>query len=227
MSGLLAISSPLNETCWIRIAAVDDDALPRVMLHALWDDLVPELRQLGIRQVAILVLRDWILPYLPDLGFRHIEQIVTMRRSAQPAVNDPVTGVVIRPSEPRDFQEIYAVDHRAFAPPWQLTRRELRQAHRVSGCNTVALLDEQIVGYQVSTLYFDGAHLARLAVDPTVQRRGIGGALMTDLLKRLGRRGFGTVTVNTQESNERSQRLYRRFGFVRNGYDMPVWMTDL
>jgi hypothetical protein len=36
-----------------------------------------------------------------------------------------------------------------------------------------------------------------------------------------------STTVNTQESNVRSQHLYTRFGFARNGYDLPVWMADI
>jgi RimJ/RimL family protein N-acetyltransferase len=36
-----------------------------------------------------------------------------------------------------------------------------------------------------------------------------------------------SLTVNTQASNHRSQRLYLRYGFERNGYDLGVWQAHL
>jgi RimJ/RimL family protein N-acetyltransferase len=35
------------------------------------------------------------------------------------------------------------------------------------------------------------------------------------------------MSVNTQAHNLASQRLYRHFGFRRNGYDPPVWSLDI
>jgi ribosomal protein S18 acetylase RimI-like enzyme len=92
---------------------------------------------------------------------------------------------------------------------------------------TVAERDSAIIGYQLSTLYFDGGHLARLAVHPSAQGGGVGAALLHDLIQRFMRRGVGSITVNTQASNTRSQRLYQRFGFERNGYDLPVWIAEI
>ena len=85
----------------------------------------------------------------------------------------------------------------------------------------------QIIGYQVCTLYRDGAHLARLAVHPGYQGRGIGSVLLNDVLRRFFKRRVYTMTVNTQVSNHRSQHLYQRYGFERNGYDLPVWSIRL
>jgi hypothetical protein len=36
-----------------------------------------------------------------------------------------------------------------------------------------------------------------------------------------------SLTVNTQLSNLRSQRLYSAYGFRRNGHDLPVWTVGL
>ena len=90
-----------------------------------------------------------------------------------------------------------------------------------------SLIEEAIVGYQMSTLYFDGAHLARLAVTPRVQGQRVGSALVEDMLGHFHQRGVQTMTVNTQQSNAISQQLYERQGFRRNGYDLPVWICSL
>ena len=69
--------------CWLRLAAVADDMQPAPVLHALWAALQPELNELGIRQIAVLILRDWIVRHLPEIGFTYAEDIVTLRRAAQ------------------------------------------------------------------------------------------------------------------------------------------------
>jgi ribosomal protein S18 acetylase RimI-like enzyme len=79
----------------------------------------------------------------------------------------------------------------------------------------------------MSTLYFDGGHLARLAVLPAARSQGVGRMLVTSMLHHFWRRGVFGVTVNTQESNIASQRLYTRLGFERTGFDLPVWLARL
>jgi ribosomal protein S18 acetylase RimI-like enzyme len=117
------------------------------------------------------------------------------------------------------------VDHAAFSPPWQLSLSDLRQAMRLAASCTVATLDERIVGYQLSTRHRESGHLARLAVEPNLQGGGVGGAMLNRLLMYFHERSVHIVTVNTQETNTRSQRLYNYYGFFRNGYDLPVWVS--
>jgi ribosomal protein S18 acetylase RimI-like enzyme len=51
--------------------------------------------------------------------------------------------------------------------------------------------------------------------------------LLHHLVQTLNKRGVRSITVNTQDSNVRSQRLYQRYGFERNGFDLPVWQMRL
>ena len=89
----------------------------------------------------------------------------------------------------------------------------------------MAELDKRIVGYQISTLYQDGAHLARLATIPEMQGMGIGGALVGEMIEHFLRRGITTLTVNTQRSNQQSQRLYQRFKWeIVAGLDRDRWL---
>lgn len=226
--GAMAASAPLNNSCWIRLAAVLDHSDIQPVLTALWDDLREELKTLGVHTAAWLMIRDWPTSYIGDLGFTKREEIVTLRWASQTAPPDISTpDITIRQARAEDLQVMTEVDHAAFAPPWQMTYGEIRQAERVSATCTVAVHDQRIVGYQLSTLYFDGAHLARLAVHPDLQGKGVGSQLVADVLRYFVRRGVFAMTVNTQSSNEISQRLYLRFGFRHNGYDLPVWMADL
>ncbi len=228
LQGILATSAPLNRTCWLRIASVSDHADAEAILSLLWDDLKTDLRERGVNTVALLLIRNWIASYAVKLGFQFSEEIITFRRS-QTSIPDTELppDLSIRLFQPDDLPAILAVDNSAFAPPWQMDSVELRQAQRISACCTVAERDGRIVGYELSTLYFDGAHLARLAVAPEAQGIGVARALLTDVLHRFERRGVHSMTVNTQSTNTRSQRLYTGFDFERTGYDLPVWMAAL
>ncbi len=223
LAGLLVVSEPLGRSGWVRLAAVDDAFPARPVLEALWRALLPDLRAAGVQTVTVLVTRTWIEDHLASLGFAYDEDVVTMQRSGPPPEAAPVAGLALRQTTPADLERIAALDHAAFAPPWQLSLADLRQAQRIASSSTVALLGGALAGYQLSTLYRDGAHLARLAVDPAVQGAGVGAALVADVVARFALRGVAAMTVNTQASNQRSQRLYRRLGFRHNGYDLPVW----
>jgi ribosomal-protein-alanine N-acetyltransferase len=228
LQGILVMSPPLNVTCWMRIAAVNDHADPQVILRMLWEDLLPELHGQGIKTVALLMIRNWLKPYVKSFGFTYAEEIITFRRSLPTIPSEPLPeGVSIRLTQNEDLPPVLDIDNRAFAAPWQMDGHELRQAHRISAASTLAEIDGLPVGYQISTLYFDGAHLARLAVTPDVQGTGVARAILLDTLRRFEQRGVHAMTVNTQASNERSQRLYLGFGFERTGYDLPVWMVDI
>ncbi|MEO8611750.1 MAG: GNAT family N-acetyltransferase [Chloroflexota bacterium] len=225
--GLIATSIPLHETCWIRLAAVQDFIDQGAVMRALWNDITTDLRAQNVRLVALLAVHDWIEDYALELGFKYQEDIITLARAGQLLPDPRRNTLTIRPTEPYDLETLTRVDQAAFSAPWQLAQDELRQAYRISASCTVALLDGRIVGYQLSTLYFDGAHLARLAVAPQLQGTGIGGALLGDALRRFFRRGVYSMTLNTQASNLQSQRLYRGFGFRPNGYDLPYWSVSL
>jgi [ribosomal protein S18]-alanine N-acetyltransferase len=227
LAGLLAVSRPLNGASWMRIAALDNYGPAHTIFPALWHDLLLELRGLEIETVSLLVMRPWIKSYLRELHFDFVEDVVTLERNGTHLPEPPATPVLIRHLEAADLLRAARIDQAAFGPPWHMTFEEVRQASRIAEICTVAECSGQIAGYQISTLYRSGAHLARLAVDPVYQGQGIGSALLYDLLRRLIQRRLTTITVNTQASNLRSQRLYQRFGFQRNGYDLPVWRYSL
>ncbi|HEX2620474.1 MAG TPA: GNAT family N-acetyltransferase, partial [Phototrophicaceae bacterium] len=225
--GVIGASEALFGTSWLRLVIIRDYQPTQVILNALWSSLSNELRQQSIRSVWILVANDWLTEYAPRLGFEQGEMVITLRRRSDDIPPPRLNSVIIRSAEAEDVDSMTSIDQLAFAPPWQLTRADLWQASRIAAlCNTV-WLDEKIVGYQLSTRHREAGHLARLAVLPELQGRGIGGTLVHHMIKAFASRGIRTLTVNTQLSNRQSQHLYQNYGFQRNGYDMPVWKIDL
>jgi ribosomal protein S18 acetylase RimI-like enzyme len=91
----------------------------------------------------------------------------------------------------------------------------------------VAEADGQIIGYQLSTRNPLGAHLARLAVRPESQGRGVGRALVADLIQQAERRSMYHLTVNTQNDNLSSLALYKKIGFRETGDCYPVYQLQV
>lgn len=227
LCGFIGMSSPLNGAAWLRLGAIQNTADPHTVLDAVWSAAYEQLYAQGARVFAVLVINQWLKAYLSDLGFRYLEDVVTLQRSGQglPAERKP-HRVRIKPGYLEDLPELERIDHAAFDPPWQLSLGELRQSQRQAASCTLAELDGELVGYQLSTRHQSSGHLARLAVVPGYQGQRIGTALLHDLIRNFNRRGVRSMTVNTQISNHHSQRLYQRYGFRRNGFDLPIWLRD-
>ncbi|MEQ8672826.1 MAG: GNAT family N-acetyltransferase [Aggregatilineales bacterium] len=224
--GIMAASTPMSGTVWLRVIAIEDDSPPRPLLHTLWESMREFLKGVGVHTVAVLLINEWLAGYVPQMGFSYEEDIITLRRDGHSLPQSADYDVNIRPASQSDIRRMTEVDQLAFVPPWQLTFDDVRHAHRMAATCNVAYIDNETVGYQLSTRFKQTGHLARLAVLPEIQGHGIGSALLDDLIRYFLARNITTITVNTQSTNIRSQRVYKRYGFRRNGYDLPVWMAS-
>lgn len=227
LMGVMGFSVPQDEGVWMRVLAVRDAAPTRDVVRALWEDAGILLAAQAVKTASLLVFSDWVLPYMTDFGMHQIEMVVTMKRNGGDLPRQLNTRPILRPAEYEDLPLMTSIDHAAFSPPWRLAAEDLRSAMRIASSCKLAYVDGRVVAYQLSTRYDDNGHLARLAVLPDVQGMGVGGALLHDLLHNFNRRRVKTITVNTQLSNLRSQRLYSTYGFRRNGYDLPVYSVKL
>jgi ribosomal-protein-alanine N-acetyltransferase len=225
--GAIAGSPPLDGSSWLRLVALSHHADIDSLLAVLWSELKVQLLAKGIREIAILALRPWIVPHIQPLGFTFRDSIVTLRRDGTQVPMPIRADVKVRNADWREVSTVATVDHAAFSSIWQLSSSSLQQAARSSSSFTVAEINDRVVGYQISTLYRDGAHLARLATLPDIQGTGVGGVLLTELIQYFNRRGIHSVSVNTQQTNTQSLRLYQRFGFDFTGLNMDVWSFRL
>jgi ribosomal protein S18 acetylase RimI-like enzyme len=225
--GFLGISKALNQTSWLRLAAIARGYHPAEILTLLWEQLLPRIATDGIEFVSILVLNSWLNAYLSRIGFEYQEDVVTLYRSGNHVSSIPSHEFQIRSAYVEDLHAIVAVDHETFAASWQMSAIDIRYAQRQAASCTVAEFEGEIVAYEISTRYQTVGHLARLAVHPKMQGKRVGAILLDDLLTRFGKRGVQTMTVNTQASNIISQRLYQRYDFFRNGFDLPIWRYQL
>jgi ribosomal-protein-alanine N-acetyltransferase len=190
----------------------------------LWDAARKELAKAGSATVAAIATQRWFNQILVDHDFQMAGQIVLLEwirgHAELPALP---ADVHIRAMTPQDLPRVAEVDALAFQPLWRNSLPALQKAYQQSSYGSVAEHGSSVIGYQLSSGGSFGAHLARLAVLPEEQRRGIGGALVSELLVHMQSRGGSRVTVNTQDGNAASLALYARLGFHETGERYPVY----
>ena len=213
---------------WVRLF-VNSGKLPLdESWRTLWD--VARL-DLALKQgftVAAIVLQDWYRSLLIASGFFNRQSIVMLERDAQVSLDISLpAGFLIRGMLQFDLPAVADVDAVAFEPLWQNSLPSLERAYPQAVLATVAEADGQILGYQLSTRNPLGAHLARLAVRPEMQGRGLGRALIADLIQQAERHGMYHLTVNTQSDNLSSLALYKKIGFSETGERYPVYQLQV
>jgi len=213
---------------WLRLFVNSDRVPVQDSWKILWDAALAELGQKGLFIAAAIVLQEWLTDLLHSSGFTTRQSIVMLERDAgSPAEMTLPQGISMRAMMPFDLPAVAEVDALSFELLWQNARSVLEQAYPQAGWATVAEMDGQVIGYQLSTRNSLGVHLARLAVRPDMQGKGLGYALVADLIQQTGRHGISHLTVNTQSDNVTSQVLYQRMGFHETGDRYPVYQLSV
>lgn len=215
---------PENQiAAWLRFFYCQSDGKHACYFQSLLTHAIKDLRAFGVQELYALSFKPWLDKLLSDNAFTPFTQIITLRRpTSLDQSTEPHPGVILRPMSPEDLPETITLDHEAFSPPWQLNTRSLQAAYSACSYDTVALSEGRIIGYQMTASSFDASHLARLAVSPLHQHRGVGSMLVLDTLREAAERGSTEMTVNTQVDNSESLNLYKRLGFQPEGKLIPV-----
>ncbi len=225
--GALACPSGPPDTAWIRLLAFANRADAQALWKLLWPPALEQLRAQRVSVIAALSIDDWINPLLLSAKFEHTHSVVVLARRSDLPMQPCQHAVTIRRARVTDHAAIILADTAAFESPWQLTAEMLELAMSAADYLTVAEMEGRLVGYQLTTASASGGHLGRLAVLPGWQGRGIGAALVANLVAHYQARGAQHITVNTQDTNPASLRLYQRLGFERTGEAFPVYQRFL
>lgn len=217
--GVLSITRPHQKTAWLRLVSLHDQATESVF-HALLQSVMTRCAPSDICEIAVLEMDVWLQALLEKNGFIAFDQIVHLIREVAPFDYDPPRQFKIRMVYPPDLAIIETIDHAAFPALWQMSLTDLEESSSYAVSFTMAVVEKHAVGYQLSSSYSDGIHLARLATWPSAQRRGIGRSLVEHLIAQFPQRA---ITVNTQASNLPARRVYEHLGFVQQKAPTPVW----
>ena len=224
---LAATPDPLP-AAWVRVVAIDQAEKGEALLAQMLARVVPALQKQGVPQLAWLAVDSWPNLWLSPLGFYRGSQIETFVKEDRdlPEVAD-VPGLTIRQVYSTDFALLAELEAMSFAPIWRQSAHALAVARPQSLSFDVALLEDEIVAYQLSAPSDAGAHLVRLTVHPEKHGLGIGSALLKHAIEHYYRKGYYAVSLNTQVENSASQKLYLKFGFEPSQQRLPIWILDI
>jgi len=129
-----------------------------------------------------------------------------------------VSPTAIRRLTYADLPQVIAIERRAFPAPWSLAMFVL-ELSKPGGVCLAALRGKRVVGYLVCSRYDTVWHVMNVAVDPDLQREGIGAALLEHLLADVEEDPArpARFTLEVRQSNAPAIALYERFGFRSAG----------
>jgi ribosomal protein S18 acetylase RimI-like enzyme len=223
---LAALACPQDpeRVAWVRLFAHARQLPLDDAWTVLWNAAQKDIEQQGGATVALIAMHQWLSDLLIKNGFSNTQNIIMLKWEGTDVPEQPlVDGVTIRTMQSGDLPVVAELDAAAFMPLWQNPLDALGKALPQATSATVVEDARGLVGYQISTANPFGAHLARLAVRPDAQRRGLGSLIVTDLIRRLKDKKVARLTVNTQSDNHASLALYERMGFVITGEKFPVY----
>jgi len=139
--------------------------------------------------------------------------------------------VIIRPARPTDAVRLAAIARAAYAKYVSRVGREPAPmtadyaAAIAAGHALVIERDNVIAGYLIGCPDRDSYFIENIAVDPTRQGNGFGGALLRHAIAEAGRLGLSALWLFTNATMTENLAIYAHFGFiethraVEHGYD--------
>ena len=227
ITAALACPTEVDGIAWVRLFVYSARWSPEDAWALLWNTARESILQDGGATVAAIAMQPWIQRVLEENGFENKQHIVMLEWKTRPWSTSRVSGVRIRRMLEPDIPAVTEADHAAFDPLWHNSFDTLQRAFSQALFATVAETEEGIIGYQMTTGHGQRAHLARLAVHPSMQGRGVGHALVSELFASLVRIGTIRLSVNTQSDNKTSLSLYQNMGFNRTGEEYPVYTFEI
>lgn len=225
--GCLACPPDPPTVAWLRLFSVSGERKPKDVWDFLWPLILEQTRSTGATFAAALLTVDWLPPLLKASGFEHTNDVIFLEwEETSPPPMPPHMGT-LRVMKPEDIPVLASVDQRAFDSVWAYSAHLIRTAFEQAALATVIEFEGVPVAYQITTVSWHGAHIARLAVDPNWQGQGMGKALVADAIQKHTQQRSMRVTVNTQVDNTRSLHLYRSLGFQPDGSLHPFYELDI
>ena len=113
-------------------------------------------------------------------------------------------------------QQIAELEKICFNDPWSVNSITSELNNRLS-LWLVAIEDEAVVGYVGSQTVIGETDMMNIAVHPAYRKKGIGTALINELIHELALRGSRSLMLEVRASNETAISVYMGLGFIEVG----------
>ena len=135
-----------------------------------------------------------------------------------------MSEVAFRAMTPADLEAVADLTHRA--DPFGWTLRNFSDAHASGNTLTVLTVDGVTSGIAAVMHVLDESELLEIAVQPTMQGRGYGKALLAQAIALARRNGAVRMFLEVRESNARARKMYTSFGFEETGRRKNYYPTE-
>lgn len=125
---------------------------------------------------------------------------------------------------PADLEAVADLTHRA--DPFGWTLRNFSDAHASGNTLTVLTVDGVTSGIAAVMHVLDESELLEIAVQPAMQGRGYGKALLAQAITLARRNGAVRMFLEVRESNARARKMYTSFGFEETGRRKNYYPTE-
>ena len=125
---------------------------------------------------------------------------------------------------PADLEAVADLTHRA--DPFGWTLRNFSDAHASGNTLTVLTVDGVTSGIAAVMHVLDESELLEIAVQPAMQGRGYGKALLAQAIALARRNGAVRMFLEVRESNARARKMYTSFGFEETGRRKNYYPTE-
>ena len=121
---------------------------------------------------------------------------------------------MIRRCNAADIPQIYELEVKSFKPDDIYSIELLKFLCSYCFDNSyVFIKNNKVVGYVITCIEGESAHVVSIAVDPDYRRQGVGRALLCTALRLLAEGKVSEVFLEVRVSNEPALRLYQGAGF--------------
>ncbi|MFN6122208.1 MAG: GNAT family N-acetyltransferase [Actinomycetes bacterium] len=199
-----------------QVVVLDGTAVPTPAHYRTWS---ATLAAHGFTALRTGALAPRQAAQAEQAGLVCVQELALLDVSAPFVIGKVTTGKVttgtrrLRESELGIAAEI---DAAAFGLTWALDATMLADIRTATPSHRarVVMADGRVAGFLVSGRAGRTGYVQRLAVDPTLHRRGLATALLRDSLRWMRRGRVRRAFVNTHVENTAALELYRRHGFV-------------
>lgn len=113
--------------------------------------------------------------------------------------------------------QMYEIEKQSFTTPWSPESLLKDVVDNRLATYIVAKAGGKVVAYAGFWLVLDEAHIMNIAVRKEYRGKGIGKAILDELLKKALSRGAASVGLEVREKNTTAIRMYENAGFIKNG----------
>lgn len=129
--------------------------------------------------------------------------------------------MIIREMRPEDILNVVKLDNIVFHMKWDV-KTFSEELNKNYSYYFVAEENNKIAGFAGVWCVYETADIAKIAVNPDMQKEGIGSEMLKILINKAKECGCEEMMLEVRENNTAAKRLYTKYGFnsigIRKGY---------